>query len=263
MFNNLIESSSHTREFRRRGSFFLYTIAAYSLLFVGSGVASIYAYDAHLDEAQELTILTLAPVTLKEVAPTPPVRHIATTNATAHSPQSKRPILYESPSDPKQVPEKTSALAVQIPPARPDSILGATVSDPPIPDGHAPGTSGSLTSAERPVFVETVTPPPPPPVKKQTPQTIRPNVVLNSRALELPKPTYPPLARQIHLGGLVSVQVLIDETGRVVSAHVVSGHPVLAPAALKAAYQARFSATLVGDTAVKVSGIINYNFVLQ
>src|SRR5258706_1842347 len=37
MFSNLIESSSHAREFKRRGSFLLYTIAAYSLLFVGGG----------------------------------------------------------------------------------------------------------------------------------------------------------------------------------------------------------------------------------
>jgi TonB family protein len=63
--------------------------------------------------------------------------------------------------------------------------------------------------------------------------------------------------------GMVSVQVLIDETGKVVSAKAVSGNPVLMPAAQQAAYGARFSPTKLGDQAVKVSGVITYNFVLQ
>lgn len=50
MFNNLIESTSHTREFKRRGSFMLFTMATYALLFVIAGVASIYAYYALLED---------------------------------------------------------------------------------------------------------------------------------------------------------------------------------------------------------------------
>jgi TonB family protein len=86
---------------------------------------------------------------------------------------------------------------------------------------------------------------------------------LNSRAIELPKPPYPAIAKQMHLQGLVSVQVLIDETGRVVSARAISGSPFLAVEAQRAAYQARFSPTFIGDQPVKVSGVITYNFLLQ
>ncbi len=50
MFNNLIESSSHINELKRRGSFFLFTVATYTVLFVVAGVASIYAYDAQLSD---------------------------------------------------------------------------------------------------------------------------------------------------------------------------------------------------------------------
>ena len=60
MFNNLIESSSHAREYKRRGSFLLFTTAVYAVLLVLGGVASIYAYDAHLEE-QSLEIVTLLP----------------------------------------------------------------------------------------------------------------------------------------------------------------------------------------------------------
>src|SRR4029079_15284674 len=58
MFNNLIESSSHLQEFKRRGSFLLFTTATYLVLFVVTGVISIYAYDARLEE-QSLELVTL------------------------------------------------------------------------------------------------------------------------------------------------------------------------------------------------------------
>ena len=71
------------------------------------------------------------------------------------------------------------------------------------------------------------------------------------------------MAKQIRLQGQVSVQVLVDEFGRVVSAKAISGHPLLTLEAQKAALQARFSPTKLGDQPVKVSGVITYNFVLS
>ena len=58
MFTNLIESTSHAKEFKRRGSFLLFTTATYVVLFVITGVVSIYAYDARLDQ-QNLEIVQL------------------------------------------------------------------------------------------------------------------------------------------------------------------------------------------------------------
>jgi TonB family protein len=85
--------------------------------------------------------------------------------------------------------------------------------------------------------------------------------VLNGKALSLPKPPYPPAALSVGASGAVSVQVLIDENGDVISANAVSGHPLLRAAAVKAARGARFSPTRLQGTPVKVSGIIVYNFV--
>jgi len=85
--------------------------------------------------------------------------------------------------------------------------------------------------------------------------------VLNGKAINLPKPPYPPAARAVRASGLVSVQVLIDEDGRVMSASAVSGHPLLRGAAEQAARGARFSPTLLSGQPVKVSGVITYNFV--
>jgi protein TonB len=87
--------------------------------------------------------------------------------------------------------------------------------------------------------------------------------VINGEAISLPRPIYPPLARTSHVHGQVVVQVLIDEGGKVISAQIVSGHPILAPEAKKAALQARFRPTMLSNQPVKVSGVITYNFVMQ
>jgi len=87
--------------------------------------------------------------------------------------------------------------------------------------------------------------------------------VLNGKAISLPKPAYPPIARQAHASGTVVVQVTIDENGSVISAHAVSGHPLLQAVAVAAARGARFSPTKLSGQPVKVTGVITYNFVAQ
>jgi TonB family protein len=85
--------------------------------------------------------------------------------------------------------------------------------------------------------------------------------VLNGKATSLPKPSYPPAARAVGASGAVSVQVLIDENGDVISAAAVSGHPLLRAAAVEAARGAKFAPTQLNGSPVKVSGVITYNFV--
>lgn len=85
--------------------------------------------------------------------------------------------------------------------------------------------------------------------------------VLNGKAIELPLPTYPPAAKAVRAGGAVSVQVTIDENGEVISASAVSGHPLLRAAAMEAAKLAKFSPTQLDGKAVKVNGVLVYNFV--
>ena len=85
--------------------------------------------------------------------------------------------------------------------------------------------------------------------------------VLNGKATSLPKPSYPPAARAVGASGAVSVQVLLDENGDVISATAVSGHPLLRAAAVDAARGAKFAPTRLNGNPLKVSGIITYNFV--
>jgi len=84
--------------------------------------------------------------------------------------------------------------------------------------------------------------------------------VLNDKALSLPKPAYPPIAKQMKASGTVVIQVVVDEDGDVISARPVSGHPLLQAVALAAAHQAKFPPTKRGGKPVKVSGVIRYEF---
>lgn len=87
--------------------------------------------------------------------------------------------------------------------------------------------------------------------------------VLNGKAIELPKPVYPAIARQAHASGTVVVQVTIDEKGNVISADALSGHPLLRAACIEAARGARFSPTKLMGQPVKVTGVITYNFIAE
>jgi TonB family protein len=86
--------------------------------------------------------------------------------------------------------------------------------------------------------------------------------VLQGKAIERTKPSYPLLARQIHLQGDVSVEVIISPEGRVESARVVSGHPMFAEVARNAALSWRFQPTFLNGVAVRVTGVIVFVFKL-
>jgi len=62
--------------------------------------------------------------------------------------------------------------------------------------------------------------------------------------------------------GMVAVEVIVDETGKVISAVATSGPPALRDVAVQAALRARFSPTKLSGQPVKVSGLINYKFAM-
>lgn len=87
--------------------------------------------------------------------------------------------------------------------------------------------------------------------------------VLNGKATVLPQPVFPAIARQAHASGSVTVEITVDETGKVIAAHAVAGHPLLQAAAVTAARQATFTPTRLNGEPVKVTGSLVYDFVAQ
>ncbi len=266
MFNNLIESSSHRQELKRRGSFFLLTTLTYALMVVLGGIASIYAYDARLAEQNYEQVITMLP---PEPAPEPQPANTPTQPDKPRSDNNRstipeRAIAMLGTNRPDKPPEGVSAepnKVLPLPPG-PVSITGRDYNPPVAAYSGSPTGSGG-TRIVPPTQILEDEPPEAPPVKPPVLKVIKSPGVINSQAISLPRPTYPPLAKQIGLQGVVNIQVLIDEGGKVISAQVISGHTMLVREARLAALQARFSPTLIGDQPVKVSGVITYNFVLN
>jgi periplasmic protein TonB len=123
----------------------------------------------------------------------------------------------------------------------------------------APGAAlGGNLSAAHVVSAGDDVPPPP----KKAPVRPVSGGVLNGQAINLPKPDYPDTARRMRATGLVVVEVVVDVSGRVISAKATTGPALLREAAERAAMQARFTPALLSGQPVKVSGTINYNFSL-
>jgi len=266
MFNNLIESSSHAREFKRRGSFVLFTAVTYSLVFVIAGVMSIYAYDAHLEDQNNQIVTMLSPVDLSPAPTTvskpggaPPKGNNSQQNVAERAVRMARIDASVAPAQISATPNKN----LPIPASGLYTITGVDRDPVGVGGGDRPGSgSGQAIGGGNLRAVEVGTPPPPVTIEKTVPKVISKGVI-NGDAITLPKPAYPPLAKQLRIQGTVSVQILIDEAGKVVSAKVVSGHQSLATAARQAALGARFSPTRLSNQPVKVSGVITYNFQLQ
>ncbi len=84
--------------------------------------------------------------------------------------------------------------------------------------------------------------------------------VLNAKAVTLPKPVYTEEAKRTKSRGRVTVRVVVDENGKVISAQAVDGPLPLREAAEAAAKQAAFSPFTEGGIVVKATGVLTYDF---
>jgi TonB family protein len=77
------------------------------------------------------------------------------------------------------------------------------------------------------------------------------------------QPQYPDDARRARLQGQVVLNATIDKEGNVLDLSLVSGHPMLAPAAIKAVKQWRYKPYLFNNEPVEVETQIKVNFTLS
>jgi protein TonB len=280
MFTHLIESGSHKRDMARRGRFFLGTLALYGLLLVVAGVASVYAYDSHLG-TQNLERYMLVAIPLAPHEPQRPGEQRRAAGGGGDGREIFRRAdriapLFENYQPPSTISTERNRKAEL--PRHNETYASSNIDVDPVggggglnlPDvggggGRYPG-HGDRDAVVVPIApAEDPLPPPrPTPAPVKTRQQIRlSSHVISSKILSKPAPLYPSLARQARIQGAVTVEILVDEQGRVVSAQATNGPPLLRAAAQQSAYQARFSPTTISGQPVKVSGVITYNFILQ
>ncbi|MEQ1603394.1 MAG: TonB family protein [Pyrinomonadaceae bacterium] len=284
----LVITESESMQTGRKWYFLFSSVMLGTALSVGL-VTSLFSIDLSLGNNDFELVRLMTPVELPVAEPAP-----LAANERVEQPISKDRVAVKAPerrvTKVRPMRRVNMARLNETPPAVPDSVStsrnteasrpenryfelgkldfdpGAGLSSGRITSGTASSGSGAgLSAASSQVApLEETEPPPPPRITKKPAAAKKPVIrsmgVINGKATSLPMPIYPAAAKAVNVKGKVSVRVLVNERGQVISADAVSGHPLLRNSAETAARKARFSPTLLSGEAVKTSGVIVYNF---
>jgi protein TonB len=155
---------------------------------------------------------------------------------------------------PTKIPEKVQMIKEEEAPP-PVMSTGGVVGGVPggIPGGQMGGVIGGIISST-PVAVP----------KVATPQRVRVSQgVSQGLLIRKVQPTYPPLARQARIQGNVVLQAEISKDGTIENLRLVSGHPMLAPAAIEAVKQWRYKPYFLNGEPVEVETQVTVIFSLS
>ena len=265
MFDHLVESERHHDDSSRKGIFFAATLGIYVVIFAVLIVAAIKGADIYMDTQNLADLKLITPVVVEEAAPPQPQKQEPQKQQVVKVEQQVATVREFVTDRPEVVQKGTSVTREGQSPPVPGAVKGKVDYVPPSGGSPFGDPNASGTASAGPPPAPSIDEPPPPP-PKPTPTPRRAPIsggVLNGKAISLPKPPYPAIAKAARASGTVTVQVTIDESGKVISARAVGGHPLLQQAAVQAAYGARFSPTQLSGQPVKVTGVITYNFVAQ
>jgi protein TonB len=151
---------------------------------------------------------------------------------------------------PTKIPKKVAMIKEDEAPPSTAGVVGGVPGG--VPGGAMGGVLGGIIGN-----TPTVVP------KAATPQRVRVSQgVSQGLLIRQVKPTYPPLARSARIQGTVVLQALISKDGTIENLHLVSGHPMLAPAAIEAVKQWKYKPYFLNGEPVEVETTINVNFTL-
>jgi protein TonB len=105
-------------------------------------------------------------------------------------------------------------------------------------------------------------PPPPAPAAQPAPSRVG-GAIKPPRKIQDVAPVYPELARTARVSGVVIIEAMIDEQGRVQDARVLRSIPLLDAAAIDAVRRWRFTPTVLNGEAIPVVMTVTVNFRLN
>jgi protein TonB len=194
------------------------------------------------------TTLLVAPMP-PMAAPPPPPPSIA--RAVHVAPKTFTPGKLTAPTFiPKAVPTTASDAT----PPEEAFAAGMNAVQGGVPGGQIGGITGGMSGVAAPVMAE-----PAAVEKPKGPVRIGGNVK-PPRLIYGPAAIYPTLAAQSRIHGTVVIDAIIDEHGSVVQEKVVSGHPLLLQAALKAVSQRKYEPTILDGEPTPVDLTVEVNF---
>ena len=154
------------------------------------------------------------------------------------------------------------------PPVIPTAVAMVTDTEPPPPmiDPNAAGVGHSIGDPNlRGTVINSVLgsdlalPPPPPPALHHPPVSR----MMEGNLIHRVQPDYPLLARQVRIQGRVVLRAMIIREGAIENLQVLSGHPMLIPAAVDAVRQWRYRPYVLNGEPVEVETEVTVNFVLS
>jgi TonB family protein len=261
MFDRLIESDSTDLKPRRR--YFFVSSVVVGLLFISAVIFSIYAADIGLgNDFYEVSDLILP----SEMAqPQPEQQHQQQSDSQTADRFMRTDNIARFDESLRELPDISANPNAAV--SRPNqefqigrynidrgATAGTDIGMNAAPGPTKTGTGSAAAEPDSPTEKPETESEPPKPVR------LRSLGVVNGIAMTLPKPAYPAAAVSMNIQGKVSVQITIDEYGKVVSAKAVDGNPMLRSVSEKAALGARFKPTTLSNVPVKVTGVIVYNF---
>src|SRR5690349_20344405 len=153
---------------------------------------------------------------------------------------------------PSKIPEKVQMIKEEEAPPPVASMAGVVGGVPGAAGGQLGGVIGGIISST-PVAVP----------KVATPQRVRVSQgVTQGLLIKKIQPAYPPLARQARIQGAVLLQAEISKEGTIENLRLISGHPMLAPAAIEAVKQWKYKPYILNGEPVEVETQITVNFTL-
>ena len=122
-----------------------------------------------------------------------------------------------------------------------------------VPGGQIGGITGGMPSVAAPIAAA--------PAFEGPKRPVRIGGDVNPpRLIYGPAAVYPILASQSHVHGMVVIDAIIDEHGNVVQEKVISGHPLLIQAALKAVSERKYAPTVLDGEPTPVDLRVEVNF---
>jgi protein TonB len=159
---------------------------------------------------------------------------------------------------PSRIPQKVQMIKEEdVPPPMPANSGGVVGGVPGgIPGGQLGGVIGGIVSATSSMAVPKFAP--------VAPQRVRISQgVTKGLLIRRVEPTYPPLARSARVQGEVVLSAIISTNGEIENLQLVSGHPMLVPAALTAVKQWRYKPYLLNGQPTEVETTITVIFTLS
>jgi periplasmic protein TonB len=199
----------------------------------------------HLNEYSEVPLVAPPPL-----APPPAPAAGAVAPHITH-PKAKLNYTLQKLTAPTAIPKNVSVGSEDAAETAPD--LGGVPGG--VPGGAVGGVVGGVIGGTG------TSAPAPSPVPRATPKILRVGSGIRApRQTYNIDPVYPLLALETRISGTVLIDAVIDERGNVVQAHVVSGHPLLIAAALRAVQQWKYEPTSLNGQPISVELQLQVHF---